>query len=72
MGRRVKKLRINNGPKFWELGFKEFYAVHGIARHKTLIGKRILNRVAESINLTLLERAHCMLSNANFLYHRHF
>jgi len=38
-GREMKKLRTDNGLEFCETEFNEFYAVNGIARHKTLVGK---------------------------------
>ena len=34
VGRKIKKLRTDNG-----LAFCEFCAVHGITRHKALVGK---------------------------------
>ena len=61
--RKIKKLRTDSGLEFCELEFIEFYAVNGIARHKTLVGKPQQNRVVEHINRTLLEKARCMLSN---------
>ena len=36
-----------------------------LARHKTLVGKPQQNGVAECINRSLLEKARCMLSNAD-------
>jgi len=62
-GRKIKKLRTANGLEFYETYFNEFCAVNDIARHKTLVGKPQQNRVAKRINRTLLEKAHCMLSN---------
>ena len=38
-GRKIKKLRIDNGLEFVESEFDEFCAMNGIARHKTLVGK---------------------------------
>ena len=38
-GRKIKKLKTDNGLEFVESEFDEFYAVNGIARHKTLVGK---------------------------------
>ena len=63
-GRKIKKLRTDNGLEFVESEFEEFCAINGIARHKTLVGKPQQNGVAERINRTLLEKARCMLSNA--------
>jgi len=63
-GRKIKKLRTDNGLEFVESEFEEFYMINGIARHKTLVGKSQQNGIAERINRTLLEKARCMLSNA--------
>ena len=71
-GRKIKKLRIDNGLEFCESNFNEFCATQGIAGHKTLVGKPQQNGVAECINRTLLERARCMLSNANLWHRRDF
>ena len=64
-GRKIKKFRTDNSLEFCESDFNEFYAVQGIARHKTIVGKPQQNGVTKHINRTLLERARCMLSNAN-------
>jgi len=63
-GRKIKKLRTDNGLEFCETEFNEFCAVNGIARHKTLVGKPQQNGVTERINQTLPEKACCMLSKA--------
>ena len=62
--RKIKKLKIDNCLEFYESKFIEFCAVNGIARHKTLVGKFQQNGIIEHINRTLLEKARCMLSNA--------
>ena len=36
-GRKIKKLKTDNGLEFCESEFIEFCAVNGIARHKTLV-----------------------------------
>ena len=71
-GRKIKKLRTDNGLEFCKLEFTELCAVNGIARHKTLIGKPQQNEVVERINWTLLEKACCMLSNARLWDHKTF
>ena len=63
-GRKIKKLRTDNGLEFVESEFEEFCAANGIARHKTLVGKPQQNGVAERINRTLLEKVRCLLSTA--------
>ena len=69
-GKKVKKLRTDNGLEFCEGDFNEFCANHGIARHKTIPGKPQQNGVAERLNRTILERARCMLSNAGLWHQR--
>ena len=46
-GRKIKKLKTDNGLEFVESEFKEFCAVNDIARHKTLVGKPHQNGIAE-------------------------
>jgi len=38
-GRKIKKLKTDNGLQICETEFNEFCIVNGIARHKTLVGK---------------------------------
>src|SRR5688572_13417400 len=56
-GRKIKKLRTDNGLEFVDSEFTEFCEEHGIARHRTLVGKPQQNGVVERINRTLLEKA---------------
>jgi len=49
-GRKIKNLKIDNGLEFCELDFNEFYAIQGIARHKTLVGKPQQNCITKRIN----------------------
>lgn len=65
----MKKLRTDNGLEFCSGDFNKFCSNHGIARHKTIPRNPQQNSVAERMNMTLLERARCMLSNAG-LWHR--
>jgi len=46
-GRKIKKLRTDNGLEFVESEFDKFCVVNGIVRHKTLVGKPQQNGVAE-------------------------
>jgi len=81
-GRKIKKPRTDNfnelfcesdfNELFCESDFNELCATLGIARHKTLVGKPQQNGAAKRINQTLLERARCMLSNANLWHHHDF
>lgn len=43
--------------------FNESCSNHEIYRHHTLVGKPQQNGIAGRMNMTLLERARCMLSN---------
>jgi len=64
-GRKIKKLKTNNGLELCEYEFNEFCTTQGIAKHKTQVGKPQQNGVVKRINRALLERARCMLTNAN-------
>ena len=63
-GKRVKRLRTNNGSEFCEGDFKLFCENEGIARHHTVVGTPQQNGIAERINRTIMERVLCMLSNS--------
>ncbi|KAJ4715305.1 Retrovirus-related Pol polyprotein from transposon TNT 1-94 [Melia azedarach] len=63
-GKKIKRLRTDNGLEFCWYEFDEFYKNEGIARHHTVRDTPQHNGVAERMNQTLLERARCMLSNA--------
>jgi len=71
-GRKIKKLETDNGLEFCESDFNELCTTQGIARYKTLVEKPQQNGVVERINRTLLERARCLLSNANLWHGRDF
>ncbi|GAA0184262.1 hypothetical protein LIER_31550 [Lithospermum erythrorhizon] len=63
-GKKVKRLRTDNGLEFCSSEFDEFGKAEGIARHHTVRHTPQQNGVAERMNQTLLERTRCMLSNA--------
>ncbi len=63
-GKKIKRLRTDNGLEFCYAEFDEFCKTEGIARHHTVRYTPQQNGVAERMNQTLLERARCMLSNA--------
>lgn len=63
-GRKVKKLKTDNGLEFCSEEFKEFNKDEGIARQYTVRKTPQQNGVAERMNRTLLGRARCMLSNS--------
>eukprot|EP01018_Ginkgo_biloba_P007593 Gb_26132 [translate_table: standard] len=64
-GRSIKCLRTDNRGEFISLEFKNYCKEVGIKRHKTTTYTPQQNGVSECMNRTLLERARCMLSNAN-------
>ncbi|GAA0162316.1 hypothetical protein LIER_18433 [Lithospermum erythrorhizon] len=63
-GKKIKRLRTDNGLEFCSSEFDEFCKNEGIARHHTVRHTPQQNGVAVHMNQTLLERARCMLSNA--------
>ncbi|KAJ4715506.1 Retrovirus-related Pol polyprotein from transposon TNT 1-94 [Melia azedarach] len=63
-GKKIKRLRTDNGLEFCWSEFDEFCKNEGIARHHTVRDTPQQNGVVERMNQTLLERARCMLSNA--------
>ena len=63
-GKKIKRLRTDNGLEFCSAEFDELCKTEGIARHHTVRYTPQQNGVAERMNQTLLERARCMLSNA--------
>lgn len=63
-GKKIKRLRVDNGLKFCWSKFDEFCKNEGIVRHYTVRDTPQQNGVAERMDQTLLERARYMLSNA--------
>ena len=63
-GRKIKVLRSDNGTEYRNGQFSIFCKKEGISRHFTVRDTPQQNGVAERINLTLLEKVRCMLSNA--------
>ena len=63
-GKKIKRLRTDNGMEFSSFEFDEFCRDEGIARHRIVHHTPQKNGVAERMNRTLLERALCMLLNA--------
>ena len=63
-GKKIKRLRTDNGLAFCSFEFDEFCYSKGIARHRTIRDPPQQNSVAEHLNQTLLERVRCMLSSA--------
>jgi transposase InsO family protein len=63
-GRSIKCLRIYNGGEFTSMEFENYFKEFGIDMPKTT-AYTLQNAVDEHMNMTLLERARSMLSNAN-------
>eukprot|EP00253_Pinus_taeda_P032927 PITA_32927 len=62
--RTIKCLRNENGGEFTSKEFENYCKDSGIERHKTIVYTPPQNGVAECMNISLLERARSMLSNA--------
>jgi transposase InsO family protein len=56
--KKIKRLRTDNGLKFFSYEFHEFCKNEGIFRHCTIINTSKQNRVLKCINRTLLEKKH--------------
>jgi len=63
-GRKIKILRSDNGREYISDPFLLLCYNEGIERHFTVRKTLQQNRVAERMNMTLLEKIWCMLSNA--------
>jgi len=63
-GRRIKRLRTDNGGEYRNDPFDKVCQDEGIVRHFTVRDTPQQNGVAERMNRTLLEKVRCMLSNA--------
>src|SRR3954471_23054695 len=63
-GRKVKRLRTDNGLEFCNEAFDSFCAASGIERHRTTAGTPQQNGLAKRFNRTILERVRCMLTSA--------
>ncbi|GJT48090.1 retrovirus-related pol polyprotein from transposon TNT 1-94 [Tanacetum coccineum] len=64
-GKKIKKLRTDNGLEFCGESFNALCRKYGIARHHTLVRTPQQNGVAERMNRTIMEKVRCMLSHAN-------
>ena len=54
IGKKVKRLRTDNGIKFCSMEFDQFCKNEGIVRHRTVRYTPQQNGVAERMNMTLL------------------
>ena len=64
ISRKIRCLRTDNGGEFTSMEFENYCKEAGIQRHKTMVYTPHQNGVAEHMNMNLLERERCMLSNA--------
>jgi transposase InsO family protein len=62
--KKVKLLHTDNGMEFCSNEFNDYYSNEGIVRHHTIPYTTQQNGVAERMNITIISKAHCMLSNA--------
>ena len=65
MGRKIKILRSDNGGEYTSNPFLPLCHDEGIERYFTVRETPQQNGVAERMNMTLLEKIRCMLSNTN-------
>ena len=63
-GRKIKKLRSDNGGEYRYDPFLKVCREEGIVRHFTVRGTPQQNGVAECMNRTLVTKVRCMLSHA--------
>ena len=68
-GKKIKRLRTDNGLEFCSAEFDELCKTEGIARHHTVRNTPQQNGVAERMNQTLLEGARCMVCTRPNLAH---
>lgn len=63
-GKRIKRLRSDNGTEFCNEEMKSFLRRNGIIHQTTVAYTPQQNGVAERMNRTLVEKARCLLSDA--------
>ena len=61
IGKKLKKLRIDNGLEFLNYEFDQFCKDNGVVRHKIVLYTSHQNGLAEMMNRTLSEKVKCML-----------
>jgi transposase InsO family protein len=62
--KKVKLIRTDNGMEFCSNEFNDYYNDEGIVRHYIIPYTPQQNGVAERMNITIISKARCMLSNA--------
>ena len=68
-GRKLKRLRTDNGGEYTSREFEEYCSNHGIRHEKTVPGTPQHNGVAERMNRTIVEKVRSMLRWVNYLRH---
>ena len=63
-GRKIKRLRSDNGGEYKSDPFQKICQNEGIVRHFTVPGTPQQNGVAERMNRTLVDKVRCMLSQS--------
>ena len=63
-GRKIKRLRSDNGGEYKSDPFQKICQDAGIVRHFTVPGTPQQNGVAERMNRTLVDKVRCMLSQS--------
>nr|GEV95714.1 retrovirus-related Pol polyprotein from transposon TNT 1-94 [Tanacetum cinerariifolium] len=63
IGKKIKKLRTDNGFEFYGESFNALCRKYGIARHHTLVRTPQQNDVAERMNKTIMEKVRCNYVN---------
>ncbi|KAG8473315.1 hypothetical protein CXB51_035399 [Gossypium anomalum] len=64
-GKQIKYLRTYNGLDFYFDEFNKLCKLEGIVRHLTVHHTPQQNDIAERMNITIMKKVRCMLSNAN-------
>ncbi|GJW07711.1 retrotransposon protein, putative, ty1-copia subclass [Tanacetum coccineum] len=67
-GRKLKKLRTDNGLEFCNQEFNNLCKESGIARHLTVAGTPQRMSLAERMNMTLLNKVRCLLIQSGLPY----
>ena len=66
-GKQIKRLRTDNGLDFCSNEFDALCISEGIVRHHTIVGTPQQNGVVERMYGNIMEKVHCMFSNAKLL-----
>ncbi|GJW24820.1 retrovirus-related pol polyprotein from transposon TNT 1-94, partial [Tanacetum coccineum] len=65
-GRKLNKLRKDNGLEFYNQEINNLCKENGIARHLTVTGTPQQNGLAKRMNMTLLNKVRCLLIQSGF------